>query len=56
MGKMGELLERRLDENKYAMYEALRGLLRDYSTDPNSDIFYEACLKARQVIAKVEGK
>ena len=38
------------------MYEALKGLMRDYSTNPNSDIFYAACLKAREAIAKAEGK
>jgi len=38
------------------MYEALKGLMRDYSTNPNSDIFYAACLKAREALAKAEGK
>ncbi len=38
------------------MYEALKGLLRDYSINPNSDIFYKACLKARESLAKVGGK
>ena len=37
------------------MYEALKGLLRDYSTNPNSDIFYAACLKAREALSKAEG-
>ena len=38
------------------MYEALKGLMRDYSTNPNSDIFYAACLKAREALTKAEGK
>ena len=38
------------------MYEALKGLLRDYSTNPNSDIFYEACRKAREALAKADSR
>lgn len=38
------------------MHEALKTLLRDYSINPNSNIFYEACRKARQALAKAEGK
>ena len=43
-------------ESITAMYEALEGLLRDYSTNPTSDIYYEACLKAVNTLAKAEGK
>jgi len=43
-------------ENIKDMYEALKGLMRDYSTNPNSDIFYAACLKARGALVKAEGK
>ena len=45
--------------NPYAledMYEGLKGLLRDYSTNPLNDSFYEACRRARQAIAKADGK
>ncbi len=38
------------------MYEALKGLLRDYSTNPTSDIFFKACEMARDALAKAEGK
>ena len=38
------------------MHEALKGLMRDYSTNPNSPIFYEACRVAREALAKGEGK
>jgi len=34
-----------------ALYGALKGLLHDYSTNPTSDIFFEACRKARQALA-----
>jgi hypothetical protein len=44
------------DELITDMYEALKGLMRDYSTNPNSDIFYAACLKAREALTKAEGK
>jgi len=37
------------------MYEALKAMLHDYSSNPIDDDFFEACLKARQAIAKVEG-
>ena len=38
------------------MHEALKALLRDYSINPNSNIFYEACRKARLALDKAEGK
>lgn len=38
------------------MYEALKTLLQDYSTNPNSEIFFKACLNARRALEKAEGK
>lgn len=39
-----------------AMLEALHLMLRDYSSNPVEDKFFQACLKARQAITKAEGK
>lgn len=38
------------------LYEALKGILRDYSTNPLEDNFYMACLKAREALSSAEGK
>jgi len=62
MSKMGQELEKRLDENKYAMYEALKQIARgegrfsiDHLTHAENTI--EAMLKiANEAIAKVESK
>lgn len=37
------------------MYEALKGMLQDYSTNPIEDKFFEACRKAREALYKAEG-
>jgi len=58
MSKMGQELERKLDANKYEMYEALKALLfqfamaveHPYSKDKE---VYEQASKA---IAKIEGR
>lgn len=58
MSKMGEELEKRLDDNKYAMYEALRRFLESSACTNGCDPEDMTCDMsfARKVIAKVEGK
>lgn len=52
MSKMGQELEKRLDENKYEMYGACQAVVaaRDYLE------FNQAELLVEQVLAKIEGK
>ena len=38
------------------LYEACKGLLENYSTNPIDDDFYMACVRARQALAKAKSK
>lgn len=49
MSKMGQELDRKLDENKYVMYELIRKLMRECEVG----YLYE---EARKLVAEVEGK
>ena len=56
MSKMGEELEKRLDEAKYDLYEALRDLSfqLEGANIPFSQALFDAKKKARQALAKVK--
>lgn len=60
MSKMGQELERRLDENKYELWEALRGIMENGA---KMEMGAQTALKmfpyikqAEKVLAKIEGK
>lgn len=59
MSKMGELLEKRLDENKYEMYEACRQLVDMFSTG-EMDLFMgainEVIPEIKKILTRIEGK
>ena len=38
------------------MYEALKSMLHNYSSNPVNDEFFYACLKARQALSDAEGR
>ena len=48
---MGQELERRLDENKYKLYEALKAL---YNSD--TEMSWAIQQQVQEVLAKIEGK
>ena len=60
MSKMGQELDRKLDEAKYDLYEALKELLEwaelSYSDDTGiwADKYDPAIVKTKKVLAKVE--
>jgi len=65
MSKMGQELEKRLDENKYVMWEALQELrkwLQDEDIEVRGKGLYEyfgvsdTMKKVDKVLAKIEGK
>lgn len=59
MSKMGQELEKRLDENKYEIYEALSFIVDNFNTgemDGFTKAMNEGIPKAKKVLAKVEGK
>ena len=53
MSKMGNEMERLLDENKYDMYYALSDI-RDGLDDDHELIGYGREMKLREVLAKIE--
>ena len=58
MSKMGQELERRLDENKYELYEACKGLM-EIAEMAMPDTYFKTdsrVNKARKALARVEGK
>ena len=57
MSKIGEELEKRLDENKYELYEACKATDKYFETTypENIELKYLACGLVEKVIAKVEG-
>ena len=55
MSKMGEELEKRLDEAKYDLYEALKGLVEHYDIFLTGDDL-ECHIRAVDALAKAEGK
>lgn len=55
MSKIGEELERRLDENKYELYEACKDALFHYKEEC-SIYFAEHRHILERVLAKIEGK
>ncbi len=63
MSKMGQELERRLDENKYELYKSLKTFVEMYVRMVNSgDCGFwnpeddDEVLIARRVLAKIEGQ
>lgn len=54
MSKIGEELEKRLDENKYELLEALKELIKVVDDD-SYDIDSFTTQPAKRVIAKIEG-
>lgn len=54
MNKIGQELDKRLDENKYELYEALKTLLKLLT--PRTPEDSRQILKAEQVLSKVEGR
>ena len=38
------------------LYEALKAMLKDYSSNPLDADFFDACLMARQALSNAEGK
>lgn len=56
MSKMGQELDRKLDENKYVMYEACKKLVEWDASNDDARLISEACSFARVALAKVEGK
>ena len=55
MSKMGEGLDRKLDEAKYDLYEACKEVVKAYKCSPTSmqPLFWLRCVQA---LAKVEEK
>ena len=65
MSKMGQELDRKLNENKYEMWEVLQYFEREYSItfatprqlqESVSDLLWETHKKARDILYKIGGK
>jgi len=57
MSKMGNELEKRLDANKYEVWEMLKDLEEGFPRDRWGDVHYhrrELIYKAQQLISKIE--
>ena len=54
MSKMGQELDKRLDENKYAMYEALKKMMQDWNNG-EIEIHYKTRELINKTLVKIEG-
>ena len=54
MGKMGQELDKRLEENKYEMWEVLKYLVAWDAANDDAELISNACSYARLALAQAD--